>query len=140
MQHRSSWWLSLASAGLLLALSACGSVESSNVGQAGAPSSAVQASIPAGSTPVQVGASEFAFAVAPAEVKSGSITFAVDNTGHAPHDFHISGNGVEQGTPKIDGGQSAQLTVELAPGTYSYKCTVPGHERLGMTGSLTVTP
>jgi plastocyanin len=89
---------------------------------------------------VQVVAKEFEFAVSPAQAKAGSVTFAVKNDGHAPHDFRIRGEGLEQQTAMLQSGDTTQFTVELAPGTYDYQCTVGGHEQLGMKGTLTIVP
>ena len=38
----------------------------------------------------------------------------------------------------IGGGQSKDLTVTLAAGSYTYICTLNGHDQLGMKGTLTV--
>lgn len=89
---------------------------------------------------VQVAAKEFEFAVSPAQARAGSVTFAVKNDGHAPHDFRIRGAGLEQQTAMLQSGDTAQFTVELSPGTYDYLCTIGGHEQLGMKGTLTVVP
>jgi plastocyanin len=40
-------------------------------------------------------------------------------------------------TPTFEGG-SHTLSVHLAPGTYTFYCSVPGHEQAGMKGTLTV--
>jgi uncharacterized cupredoxin-like copper-binding protein len=64
----------------------------------------------------------------------------VRNEGDTPHDFAISGDGVEEKTPMLDPGETATLEVELEPGTYAYVCTVPGHAMLGMQGEFTVEP
>ena len=73
------------------------------------------------------------------QTPAGTITFVVQNTGQAPHNFAIKGNGVEERLPVLEPGQSATLTVDLSPGTYEYECTVPGHAMAGMQGTLTVT-
>src|SRR4029077_17591262 len=40
-------------------------------------------------------------------------------------------------TPTFSGGTKT-LTLTLAPGTYTFYCSVPGHEQAGMKGTLTV--
>jgi plastocyanin len=42
-------------------------------------------------------------------------------------------------TPTFQGG-SRTLTLTLPAGTYTYYCSVPGHEQAGMKGTLTVKP
>jgi uncharacterized cupredoxin-like copper-binding protein len=74
-----------------------------------------------------------------AQAGPGETTFVVKNEGSMPHDFAIRGNGVDEKTPMIAPGESAELTVELEPGMYTYVCTLPGHEQLGMSGTFTVT-
>ena len=89
---------------------------------------------------VNVSAQEFEFVLDATQSGPGTITFVVRNNGHMPHDFAISGNGVDEKTPMLDSGDTARLEVTLEPGTYDYVCTVPGHAILGMTGTFTVTP
>ena len=69
---------------------------------------------------------------------AGTTTFVLKNTGPSPHDFRITGNGVDQKTATINQGATASLTVDLTPGTYAIVCTVPGHDLLGMKGTVTV--
>lgn len=87
---------------------------------------------------IQVSAREFSFSLPTTDVKAGTITFVVQNDGTMEHDFAIRGNGLEQKTSKIRPGESASLTVVLEPGTYTYLCTIPGHEQAGMVGTFTV--
>jgi uncharacterized cupredoxin-like copper-binding protein len=89
-------------------------------------------------TTLHVVATDFMFALEAAQVRAGTITFLATNEGHITHDFAIQGHGVEQKTPRVKPGDTAALTVDLPPGTYTYKCTVPGHALLGMKGTLTV--
>jgi uncharacterized cupredoxin-like copper-binding protein len=42
-------------------------------------------------------------------------------------------------TANLEPGEHATLQVDLAPGTYVDFCQEPGHESLGMKGSLKVT-
>jgi plastocyanin len=94
----------------------------------------------AGATTVNVTARNFAYDLDTQTAKAGKVTFAVRNTANdMPHDFAIRGNGVEMKTPMLKGGETAQFTVDLKPGTYTYWCTIPGHDFLGMKGTFTVT-
>ena len=87
---------------------------------------------------ISVVAQDFSFSLDSSQAESGTITFIVENNGSMDHDFAIRGNGVDEKTPKIEPGESATLTVELEPGTYTYVCTLSGHELLGMRGTFTV--
>jgi plastocyanin len=128
--------------GILLigaALAACGDSRSS---REPAPGDAPVGGLPAGGSgpAVQVVEKEFSMAFDSTQIKAGPVTFFVKNDGHAPHDFRIRGNGVDQKTEMLQSGETGQFTVDLPPGTYSYQCTVGGHEQLGMQGTLTVAP
>jgi uncharacterized cupredoxin-like copper-binding protein len=41
-------------------------------------------------------------------------------------------------TRTLDPGQPAALALDLAAGTYTTFCSLPGHESLGMRGMVTV--
>jgi uncharacterized cupredoxin-like copper-binding protein len=114
---------------LLVALAACsGSTQSDVASRDGA----------ANSTTINVVADDFSYSIDATQAVEGKIAFVVVNKGSMPHDFSISGNGVEQKTQMIAPGESSTLEVDLAPGTYTYICTVPGHSMLGMQGTFTV--
>jgi plastocyanin len=69
--------------------------------------------------------------------KTGSVTITLQNSSPVSHDVRISGNGVEETSDLVSQGSSS-VTANLKPGTYTYFCTVPGHEQAGMKGTLTV--
>ena len=65
-------------------------------------------------------------------VKQGD-TITVSNVGTMPHTFTVTGQSVRLvNTP----GQSKQVKIDLAPGTYAFVCTY--HAASGMTGTLVV--
>ena len=73
----------------------------------------------------------------------GTVTFMYTNDSSVPHDFAIEVRNTKSVerigvTERISSGASANLTVELPAGEYTYLCTVPGHEQAGMIGTLTV--
>jgi plastocyanin len=70
----------------------------------------------------------------------GNVTITYDNPSPVPHSIAVAtanGNVLGQVQPFTDGKQSVQLT-NLAPGEYTFYCTVPGHREAGMEGTLTV--
>ncbi|HZO58227.1 MAG TPA: plastocyanin/azurin family copper-binding protein [Solirubrobacterales bacterium] len=71
-------------------------------------------------------------------LEAGRYTFEVVNEGEIGHDLEIEGEGVEEKTPVIDGGESAELAADLKPGKYRFYCTVPGHAQSGMDTDVTV--
>jgi alcohol dehydrogenase (cytochrome c) len=87
-----------------------------------------------GST-VNVGMTEFAFALSTPTVQAGTITFKVTNNGGIPHNLRING----RQTPNVDPGGTTILKVTFTmPGNYPYDCTLPGHAAAGMRGVLKV--
>ena len=124
----------LSAAGLAVAIAACGSSSSSSAAAAGRATSqqlAVAAS-PNGS---------LAFTKNRLTAKAGTVTVKFTNNSPLAHNLTIQKgtNGAVLGaTPTFTGGTKT-LTVKLAPGTYTFYCSVPGHRAGGMLGTLTVS-
>ena len=74
----------------------------------------------------------------PDTLPAGRIAFNVENGGKETHAFEIEGNGIEQKTNELTGGNTAALEVELRPGTYTVYCPVKGHADKGMKKTVTV--
>jgi uncharacterized cupredoxin-like copper-binding protein len=71
--------------------------------------------------------------------KAGRVTIELSNSAPIEHDVAIAqGNSILGQTPVFTGG-TRSVTVKLAPGTYTFFCTVPGHRQAGMEGTLTVS-
>jgi plastocyanin len=71
--------------------------------------------------------------------KAGKVTIEMTNTSPTEHNVTIAqGTKVLGATPTFTGGKKS-LTVTLAPGTYAFFCSVPGHRQAGMEGVLTVS-
>lgn len=58
----------------------------------------------------------------------------IDNQDGVRHTFAIESEGFEFEIPAL---KSVRAEIDVAPGTYAFVCTVPGHE--SMVGSVTVT-
>jgi len=71
---------------------------------------------------------------------AGKVTLTLTNPSPIPHDIAIKGNGVDVKGAVVTGGGRSSVTAVLKPGTYTFYCTVPGHEAAGMRGTLTVKP
>ena len=69
--------------------------------------------------------------------EAGEVTFRFNNTEATPHDFVIEKDGERVAGTELISNESAELTVELEAGEYTFFCTP--HESAGMTGRLTVS-
>jgi mono/diheme cytochrome c family protein len=70
-----------------------------------------------------------------AEARAGKVTLESKNDSSVPHDIALQGGPTG---PVISGGKISKITVNLKPGSYTFFCSVPGHEQAGMKGTLTV--
>jgi uncharacterized cupredoxin-like copper-binding protein len=90
----------------------------------------------AGPDDVLVELEDTAFVPEDLEVPAGPTSFFVDNRDLFWHTFTIEGTDVDvrlasRGTHRVE--------VDLDPGTYEVVCKIPGHESVGMTGTLRVS-
>lgn len=121
---------------IALVLSGGALIVATNSGSDGAVASSSQAAAAEPET-VAVSLSEFSIGPDAIEVAAGS-TLAVSNAGAVEHDLVIEGQ--DLATPMLASGDEFELDLSgLAPGTYEMRCTVPGHDSAGMTGTLTIT-
>jgi plastocyanin len=82
------------------------------------------------------------FALDPTDVVVGATgaTLAVTNQGPTVHNVAVrdDGGSVVVTTRDLREGESQDLALSLAAGRYALICTLPGHESLGIKGTLTV--
>ena len=130
-------------AALGLAATGCGS---DNKKQSSAPATtatpqSTPAPTPAPKTGGTVTIAETEYKLTPAHptAKAGSVSVVAKNAGAIVHTLEVEGPGVEKKTADIAAGSSATLKVNLKPGTYKIYCTIPGHRKLGMDGTLVVS-
>jgi plastocyanin len=128
----------LASTALVLTLSACGG--GSNSGSTGAATTAAGGGGGGGQT-LQLAADPggaLKFDTTSLEAKAGKVTIDFTNDSSLPHNVTIDGPGVEdEGTDTIKG-STANTTLDLKPGKYTFYCSVDGHRAAGMEGTLVV--
>lgn len=74
-------------------------------------------------------------------VPAGKVTLKMKNPTPIPHNIAIKGKGLKKPViGKIVGrGKISVATATLKAGTYTFYCTVTGHEAGGMKGTLKVT-
>ena len=71
--------------------------------------------------------------------KAGASTIDFTNDSSLGHDVCVQdSSGKEIGCSDVITGSSTTLNVDLKPGSYTYFCSVDGHEAAGMKGTLTV--
>jgi plastocyanin len=71
--------------------------------------------------------------------KAGTVTISLENNAPLAHNVTIAeGAKLLGATPTFVAG-SRKVTLKLAPGTYTFYCSVPGHRQAGMEGTLSVS-
>ncbi len=80
-----------------------------------------------------------AFDTASIQAKAGTVTITMENPSPLPHNVAIKGNGVDVKGKVVLAGGTSTVGADLQPGTYTFYCSVPGHEAAGMKGTLTVS-
>jgi FtsP/CotA-like multicopper oxidase with cupredoxin domain len=120
-----------------LVLAACSSGDDSSGSGSGGDGEAAAG----GTETVAVTLSDFKIQPNDVQVPSGTeLSFEVTNEGPSPHTFAVTVGSETYDTGNIDAGASATLAVPaLEAGQYDTLCTVPGHDQLGMVGTLTAT-
>ena len=142
---------------LLLAVAACGGSGATSAPATPAPASAGPASASpstaASAAPTDAAPSASAatdstvvivrdFTLDPIDVtEQGEVSLAVTNEGPTVHNIAIrdGSEAVVGTTANLLTGESETLTVDIPAGTYTLFCSLPGHESLGIKGTLTVT-
>jgi uncharacterized cupredoxin-like copper-binding protein len=135
---------------ITLAIGACGSSSAAST-PASTPGAASASSAPAASATAgestttnatSITERDFKFDTPDVTVAGSAVSLAVTNAGPTIHDLSIrdaSGKVLGE-TEDLKAGASEALTLSLPAGTYVMFCSLPGHESLGLKGTLTVTP
>jgi plastocyanin len=93
---------------------------------------------PGGTLPLAADESALAYDTTSLTSKPGKVTIDFTNPSALEHDVAIEGNGEEIAGSELIAKGKTSVSAELAPGTYTFYCTVPGHREAGMEGTLTV--
>jgi mono/diheme cytochrome c family protein len=78
---------------------------------------------------------QLAYKFKTAQAKPGKVTLESKNDATVPHNIALQGG---PAGPVISGGEVSKITTNLKAGSYTFYCSVPGHEQAGMKGTLTV--
>ncbi len=105
---------------------------------AGKAGAAPAAKGPGGTVKLAASPTDLAFDTKTLSSKPGKVTIDFKNPAALEHNVAIEENGkiVAESETITEGDTS--VSAELAPGTYTFLCTIPGHAEAGMEGTLTV--
>ena len=81
-------------------------------------------------------AENVAFSTSGLSVAAGAVTVSLANKDLFWHTFTIESLGIDLPVPV---GATRFVTFDVEPGTYEFKCRIPGHPEAGMLGTLIVT-
>ena len=131
---------SVAAAAILLIAAGCnGSAGGSATPTPGASASAPTPTPAASGTPVEV--RDFTLEPLTLTVTGPDVVLDVRNSGPTVHNVTIrdDGGAILGATRDLREGEAESVTAALPAGTYVLFCSLPGHESLGIRGTLNVT-
>jgi uncharacterized cupredoxin-like copper-binding protein len=121
------------------AVGGCGSSSNDNNTTPPTPAATPPAAMGGGTTlQLKADTSALAFDKKALSAKAGKVTIVMTNPAQIPHDVALDGNGVEKKGEIVSAGGKSEVSATLKAGTYTFYCSVPGHEQAGMKGTLTV--
>jgi plastocyanin len=77
---------------------------------------------------------ELSFNPAQVDVRAGA-QLKIKNAGLAEHTFTVPDLNIDV---RLPAGQSGEASIPDQPGTYDFKCVLPGHAEGGMVGRITI--
>jgi plastocyanin len=113
-------------------------VESGKTGGGGEAKPEAAAKGPGGTLELAADPTQIAFDTTTLSSKPGKVTIDFTNPATLEHDVAIEQGGKQLAVSETIGKGKTSVTADLAPGTYTFLCTVPGHAEAGMEGTLTV--
>jgi predicted ribosomally synthesized peptide with SipW-like signal peptide len=103
-----------------------------------APKSQQAAKGPGGTLQLAASPTDLAFDTTHLSSKPGKVTIDFDNPAALEHNVAIEQGGTQIAVSETLAEGKTSVSADLAPGTYTYLCTIPGHAEAGMEGVLTV--
>ena len=120
--HARKLRLAVASLAIILAATGCGHTHRVGAGRT-----------------VQMSVNEYRLNPQSVDATAGVLSIVVHNYGRLTHNLVVSANGQSvAGTTPIAPGQTTELDLDLAPGTYQMASTNLSDQALGAYGTLTV--
>jgi plastocyanin len=93
---------------------------------------------PGGTLQLAASPTDLAFDKTSLTSKPGKVTIDFDNPAALEHNVAIDQNGKEIAVSETLAEGKTSVSADLAPGTYTFLCTIPGHAEAGMEGTLVV--
>jgi plastocyanin len=93
---------------------------------------------PGGTLQLAADPSQIAFDTTTLTSRPGEVTIDFTNPATLEHDVAIEQDGKQIAVSETIGKGKTSVTADLAPGTYTFLCTVPGHAEAGMEGTLEI--
>ena len=89
---------------------------------------------------MQVVTREFSFQLSRPQLGPGVVTIELANFGQDAHDLRVQRVGARHiaGTPVVQAGGRAELTLRVRPGRYRFWCSLADHRARGMSATLLV--
>jgi plastocyanin len=106
--------------------------------EAPAPKPAPAAKGPGGTLQLAASPTDLAFDKTSLTSQPGKVTIDFNNPAALEHNVAIEQEGSEIATSETLAEGKTSVSADLAPGTYTFLCTVPGHAEAGMEGTLVV--
>jgi plastocyanin len=103
-----------------------------------APKPEAGAKGPGGTLQLAASPTDIAFDKTSLSSKPGRVTIDFDNPAALEHNVAIEQNGKQIAISETLAKGETSVSADLAAGTYTFLCTVPGHAEAGMEGTLTV--
>ncbi len=106
-------------------------------GAKSAPAAAAKG--PGGTVQLEADPTEIAYDTTELSSKPGKVMINFDNPSSIPHNVEVeNASGKVLGGTETFASSEESTEVALAPGTYTFFCSVPGHREAGMEGTLVV--
>jgi plastocyanin len=117
-----------------------GAAEKEGAGAAPKPKGKPEAGAkgPGGTLQLAASPTQLAFDKKSLASKPGKVTIDFENPAALQHDVAIEKEGKIVAVSALIGEGKTSISANLAPGSYTFLCTVPGHAEAGMEGTLTV--
>ncbi len=122
-----------------VALAACGGDDDETTSAATTTTTQAGGGGGGGTLSLAADPSQLAYDTTSLSSKAGETTIDFDNPSSTGHDVCVKDTSEKEvGCSDVIQQSNTSLSVNLKPGTYTFFCSVPGHEAAGMEGTLTV--